>query len=118
MAQPRTAPVLAITERAIGTDQDKKYVMVVGKDNKTAYREVKLGAMTDDLRIITSGLEAGDRIIVAGLQHVKPGDEVAPEPVAMDGRPIAGSARCRRQAVHGRAAIRLNAQTASQASPP
>jgi multidrug efflux system membrane fusion protein len=88
MAQPRTAPVLAITERAIGTDQDKKYVMVVGSDNKTAYREVKLGAMADNLRIITSGLKAGERIIVAGLQHVKPGDEVAPEPVAMDGRPL------------------------------
>ena len=88
LAQPRTAPVLAITERAIGTDQDKKYVMVVGKDNKTAYREVKLGAMTDDLRIITSGLDAGDRVIVAGLQHVKPGIEVAPEPVAMNGRPL------------------------------
>ena len=62
--------------------------MVVGKDNKTAYREVKLGAMTDDLRIITSGLDAGDRVIVAGLQHVKPGVEVAPEPVAMNGRPL------------------------------
>jgi membrane fusion protein, multidrug efflux system len=88
LAQPRAAPVIAITERAIGTDQDKKYVMVVGKDNKTAYREVKLGAMTDDLRIITNGLTAGDRVIVAGLQHVKPGVEVAPEPVAMDGRPL------------------------------
>lgn len=89
MAKPRTAPIIAITERAIGTDQDKKYVIVVGKDNKTAYREVKLGTMADDLRIITSGLSAGDRIVVAGLQRVKPGDEVAPEPVAMNGRPLA-----------------------------
>lgn len=89
MARPRGAPIIAITERAIGTDQDKKYVIVVGNDNKTAYREVKLGAMADDLRIITSGLTAGDRIIVAGLQHVRPGDEVAPEPVAMSGKPLA-----------------------------
>jgi len=89
MAKPRTAPIIAITERAIGTDQDKKYVIVVGKDNKTAYREVKLGTMADELRIITSGLSAGDRIVVAGLQRVKPGDEVAPEPVAMNGRPLA-----------------------------
>ncbi len=88
MAKPRSAPIIAITERAIGTDQDKKYVIVVGKDNKTAYREVKLGAMADDLRVITSGLNAGDRIVVAGLQRVKPGDEVAPEPVAMNGRPL------------------------------
>lgn len=88
MAKPRTAPIIAISERAIGTDQDKKYVIVVGKDNKSAYREVKLGAMADDLRIVTSGLAAGDRIIVAGLQHVRPGDEVTPEPVAMNGRPL------------------------------
>jgi multidrug efflux system membrane fusion protein len=88
LAQPKTAPVLAISERAIGTDQDKKYVMIVDKDNKTAYREVKLGAMTDNLRIITNGLNAGDRVIVAGLQHVKPGDEVAPEQVALDGHAI------------------------------
>lgn len=86
MAQPKSAPVLAITERAIGTDQDKKYVLVVGNDNKTAYREVKLGAMTNDLRIITQGLKAGDRVIVAGLQHVKPGDEVAPEAVAINAK--------------------------------
>jgi multidrug efflux system membrane fusion protein len=88
VAQPHTAPVLAISERAIGTDQDKKYVMVVDKSNKTSYREVKLGAMTDDLRIITKGLNAGDRVIVAGLQHVRPGDEVAPDSVAMNGRPL------------------------------
>jgi membrane fusion protein, multidrug efflux system len=88
LAQPKSAPVVAITERAIGTDQDKKYVMVVGQDNKAAYREVKLGGLTDNLRIITSGLNAGDRVIVAGLQHVRPGAQVAPEAVAEDGRPL------------------------------
>lgn len=88
LARFQSAPVVAISERAIGTDQDKKYVMIVNPDNKTAYREVKLGAMTDDLRIITKGLNTGERIIVAGLQHVKPGDEVAPEPVAMNGQPL------------------------------
>ncbi len=85
MAQPRQAPVLAVSERAIGTDQDKKFVMVVGTDNKVAYRNVTLGRMTGQLRIITSGLTANERIVVSGLQRVKPGDEVAPEPVAMDG---------------------------------
>lgn len=93
MAQPRQAPVLAVSERAIGTDQDKKFVMVVGADNKAAYREVKLGAMTGDYRIITSGLSANERIVVAGLQRVKPGDDVAPEPVAMDGKSPAEQAR-------------------------
>jgi multidrug efflux system membrane fusion protein len=85
MAQPKGAPALVVNERAIGTDQNKKFVMVVGDGNKTAYREVTLGALADRLRIVTSGLTAGERIIVNGLQRVRPGDVVAPETVAMDG---------------------------------
>lgn len=85
MAQPKSAPVLAISERAIGTDQNKRFVMVVGDDSKTAYREVQLGAMAGELRIINSGLSSGDRIIVSGLQRVRPGVPVMAEPVNMDG---------------------------------
>ncbi len=44
MGQAKTEPALAVNERAIGTDQDKKYVLVVDADNKAAYREVTLGA--------------------------------------------------------------------------
>jgi len=84
MAQPKSAPVLAISERAIGTDQNKRFVLVVGDDNKTAYREVQLGAMAGPLRIVTSGLSAGDRIIVSGLQRVRPGMAVSPEQASMD----------------------------------
>ena len=73
MAQPRSGSCLAVSERAIGTDQDKKFVMVVDSDNKAAYREVELGAKIDGLRIVTSGLDAGERIVVNGLQHVRPG---------------------------------------------
>jgi len=75
--------VLAIDERAIGTDQNKRFVFVVGQDNKAAYREVALGAVADGLRIVTSGLSAGDRIVVSGLQRVRPGVEVAPQAVSM-----------------------------------
>jgi multidrug efflux system membrane fusion protein len=85
MAQPKGAPALVVNERAIGTDQNKKFVLVVGDGNKTAYREVTLGALADRLRIVTSGLAAGERIIVNGLQRVRPGDVVAPETIAMDG---------------------------------
>ena len=88
MAQPKSGPVVAITERAIGTDQNKKFVMIVGADNKTAYREVALGAMTGSLRIVTKGLAARERIVVSGLQRVKPGDAVTPELVAIDGTPV------------------------------
>ena len=83
MGQAKTDPALLINERAIGTDQNKKFVMVVGDDNKAAYREVTLGAFVDGLRVVTNGLKEGERIIVSGLQRVRPGALVAPEPIAM-----------------------------------
>lgn len=75
---------LLINERAVGTDQNKKFVMVVGNDNKAAYREVTLGAHANGLRIVTSGLQPQERVIVNGLQRVRPGALVAPQPVAME----------------------------------
>ena len=87
MGQPDAEPQLVVSERAVGTDQDKRFVMVIGGDNTAAYREVKLGASVEGLRIVTSGLTAGERIVVNGLQRVRPGAVVAPEPVAMDTRP-------------------------------
>jgi multidrug efflux system membrane fusion protein len=88
MGQAKSAPALMVSERAIGTDQNKKFVMVVGDDKKAAYREVSLGAFVDGLRVVTKGLQPGEHIIVNGLQRVRPGAEVAPELVAMaDRRP-------------------------------
>ncbi|HEY0203428.1 MAG TPA: efflux RND transporter periplasmic adaptor subunit [Acetobacteraceae bacterium] len=78
-----TEPALAIDERAIGTDQDRRFVMVVGDDNKVAYRQVALGPTAEGLRLVTSGLKPGERIVVNGLQRIRPGATVAPEPVAM-----------------------------------
>jgi len=83
MGQPKADPALLISERAVGTDQNKKFVMVVGADDKVAYREVTLGANVDGLRIVTSGLKAGERVVVNGLQRVRPGATVAPQMVAM-----------------------------------
>lgn len=84
MGQAQSEPALLVSERAVGTDQDKKYVMVVGEDKKAEYREVKLGAFADGLRVVTSGLKAGERIVVNGLQRVRPGAPVAPQMVSMD----------------------------------
>lgn len=84
MGQPRAVPALLVNERAVGTDQDKKFVMVVSADNHVAYREVVLGASVDGLRMVTSGLKAGERIVVNGLQRVRPGALVAPQVVAME----------------------------------
>src|SRR5439155_7518230 len=52
MGQVKAGSALLITERAVGTDQSKKFVMVVGADNKAAYREVTLGANVNGLRIV------------------------------------------------------------------
>jgi membrane fusion protein, multidrug efflux system len=86
MGQAKSSQALLVTERAVGTDQNKKFVMVVGNDNKAAYREVTLGANVNGLRIVTSGLHPQERVIVNGLQRVRPGALVAPEPVAMEAK--------------------------------
>jgi len=87
MGQARSARALLVSERAIGTDQSKKYVMVVDAESRAQYREVKLGANVDGLRIVTEGLRPGDRVIVNGLQRVRPGAPVATKAVPMDVRP-------------------------------
>ncbi|WP_420563419.1 efflux RND transporter periplasmic adaptor subunit [Thalassobaculum sp.] len=74
---------LLITDRAVGIDQGKKFVLVVADDNTVSYREVTLGPSAGRLRVVTSGLNAGERIVVNGLQRVRPGALVAPEQVAM-----------------------------------
>ncbi|MGM3276901.1 efflux RND transporter periplasmic adaptor subunit [Ralstonia sp. 24A2] len=75
---------ILISDKAIGTDQDKKFVLVVDVANKTSYRPVVVGASIDGLRVVKSGLKAGDRIVVNGIQRVRPGDAVAPNAVTMD----------------------------------
>src|ERR1700682_439622 len=84
MGQPKAEPALLISERAVGTDQNKKFVMVVDKDSKAEYREVALGVSIDGMRVVTGGLHAGERIVVKGLQRVRPGAVVAPQEIAMD----------------------------------
>ncbi|HEX2114595.1 MAG TPA: efflux RND transporter periplasmic adaptor subunit [Alphaproteobacteria bacterium] len=93
MGQPKTEPALLVSERAVGTDQNKKFVMVVSAENKAEYREVTLGASVDGLRVVTSGLNAGERIVVNGLHRIRPGALVAPQLVQMDGKPAAQHAQ-------------------------
>ncbi len=88
LGEAQAQQAIAVTERAIGTDQDKKFVMVVDADNKAAYREVRIGKTADGLRVVTDGLEAGERIIVNGLHRVRPGALIAPQQVSMDGHAI------------------------------
>ena len=87
MGEAKAGSALLINERAVGTDQDKRYVMVVGADSKAVWREVKLGASVNGLRVVSEGLKAGERIVVNGLQRVRPGMALAPREVAMDAKP-------------------------------
>jgi multidrug efflux system membrane fusion protein len=88
LGRAATSSALLIDERAVGTDQSKKFVFVVGDDNKAAYREVSLGASAEGLRIVTSGLKPNERIVVNGLQRVRPGSLVTPQVVTMAGSRI------------------------------
>lgn len=78
-----------VSDQSIGTDQGSRYVLVVGKDDTTQYRPVKLGTVVDGLRVIEQGLQPGERIVVKGL--VRPGMQVTPQSAAIDGTPIAVS---------------------------
>jgi RND family efflux transporter MFP subunit len=73
-------------ERAIGTDQSKRFVFVVGPDKTAQFREVKLGPLQDGMRVIESGLKAGELVVVNGLQRVRPGAPLAPEVLKVDAR--------------------------------
>jgi multidrug efflux system membrane fusion protein len=72
LADGKNDAALLVPAQALGFDQNKKFVYVVGADNKVAYREVVLGKEVDAQRIVLSGLNAGDRVIVDGVQHVRP----------------------------------------------
>ncbi len=77
-------PAIVIDDRAVGTDQSQKFVFVVGENNVVDYRAVKLGRLFDGMRIVQEGLTPGERIVVNGLQRVRPGVTIAPEVVSMD----------------------------------
>jgi len=72
-----------VSDRAIDTDQGQKVVYVIGEDNKVATRPVRVGKIHGGLREITDGLKAGERVIVNGLQQVRPGRVVEPTLVGM-----------------------------------
>jgi RND family efflux transporter MFP subunit len=76
-------PTLLVADRAIGTDQDRKYVLVVNDQNTVEYRQVKLGGLHDGMRAVVDGLAMGEWVIVNGIQRARPGAVVAPQKVAM-----------------------------------
>nr|WP_026304625.1 efflux RND transporter periplasmic adaptor subunit [Kaistia granuli] len=75
------AQTVLIDDQAIGTDQGRRYVLVLGAGDKAEYRPVELGPMVDGLRVVTAGLAPGEKIIVKGL--VRPGMQVSPQLISM-----------------------------------
>ena len=75
---------LLIDDKAVLTDQDRKFVYVLGPENRAVRKDVKLGRVIDGLRVVSDGLAEGDQVIVHGVQKVFfPGMPVAPQLIAM-----------------------------------
>jgi RND family efflux transporter MFP subunit len=83
LLESRDYSAVLVNDSAIGTDQTVRYVLVVGAANKVEYRPVQLGPIVDGLRVVQSGLAAGETVVVNGLQRVRPGAQVSPQHVAM-----------------------------------
>jgi multidrug efflux system membrane fusion protein len=92
-SRPRKA--VLVSDRAIGTDQSKRFVLVVGEGNTAEYREVSPGRLVDGLRVINAGLQPGELVVVNGLQRVRPNMPLTPQvvPMAQDTPPSAARRR-------------------------
>ena len=82
---PYTATL--VPERAVGTDQDRKVVVVVGQDGQPQFRAVRLGALQDGMRVVLGdGIKPGENVVVEGLQRIMPGVPVQPQVLKVDER--------------------------------
>jgi multidrug efflux system membrane fusion protein len=90
MEDPTPYNAVLVPERAIGTDQTKKFVYVVGGDGQPQFREIKLGTLQDGMRVVRGNLKPGENVVVDGLQRVMPGVPVTPQVLKVDakGMPI------------------------------
>ncbi|MFP3847700.1 multidrug efflux RND transporter periplasmic adaptor subunit MexE [Pseudomonas sp. W5-01] len=116
-----TYSAMLIKDEAVGTDLGKKFVLVVDKDNKAIYRSVDLGPKLEGLRIVRSGLSKDDRIVVTGLQRVRPGSPVDPQDTPMASDETLTALQQQRQALEAsnapKAQPKLDAKVAASATP-
>jgi RND family efflux transporter MFP subunit len=90
---------LLIADRAIGSDQDQSFVYVIDDKNVAHMRHIKTGSLTDGLRVVTSGLQPEDVVVINGIIKVRPDTPVKPETGSMeqfassDSVPIVGAAK-------------------------
>src|SRR6185503_20071324 len=74
IGEPREA--ILVPERAVGTGQGQKFIYVVDSANKVQYRRAQVGRLHNGWRAVTSGVVMGEKVVVSGLQRVRPGAEV------------------------------------------
>lgn len=93
LAGGNESEAMLIDDKAVLTDQDRKYVYVLGKDDAAVRKDVQLGDKAEGLRVVTAGLSAQDKVIVHGVQKVFfPGMQVDPQTIAMGAPPATHSA--------------------------
>ncbi len=87
LESPQQYDAVMVPERAIGTDQSKKYVYVVADDGKPQFREIVPGALFDGMRVVKNGsVKPGENVIVEGLLRVVPGITVTPQVLKVDAK--------------------------------
>jgi len=74
---------ILVSDRAVATDQDRRFVWVVDKDDKVQHRAVKLGPLHEGMRVVREGLSTSDRVVVRGLTRVRPGIQVSADVIGM-----------------------------------
>ncbi|MCY1422738.1 Efflux pump periplasmic linker BepF [compost metagenome] len=107
-----TYSAVLINDEAVGTDLGKKFVLVMDADNKATYRAVELGPKLEGLRIVRSGLNKEDRIVVKGLQRVRPGSPVQPQDTQMASEATLAALAQQRQALEASNPPRVTAASA------
>jgi RND family efflux transporter MFP subunit len=77
-------PAILVPEMALGTDQGQKFLYVVNDKNEVVFRKVKTGSLLNGLRVIEEGVQMGEKVIVNGLQRVRPGAKVVAKPAGQE----------------------------------
>lgn len=90
MGTPASQEQILVAEKAIGTDQNRKFVYVVNDQNMVEYREITIGESVDGSRVVQSGLSAGDKVITEGIIRIRPGMPVNPQEQKAQLEPASG----------------------------
>jgi RND family efflux transporter MFP subunit len=85
--------MLLVPDRAIGANQSGRYVLVAGEDDVVEQRNIEIGQLVDELRVVTSGVNADDRVVVSGLQAAVPGQKIEPKVKTLETAAADGAAQ-------------------------